>query len=258
MRCPPRGCCFPWGGPAENWLPGAPLRVLSLIFLPQENARLCLLAAATLRDDARLMMTAPDLKRALGSQGSRQLMAALLVLLALLAAAYWLRANLRQAQPLAPLAAAPATPLPSLVSASQLGRLLGASGSAATVAPGPLQRFMVVGVIAGASGRGVALISVDGQAPQPFAVGAELAPGFVVKSLGMRQVMLATSLQDPVSVTLPMPALEALPLRSSEPASLGARSPGQAPEAPLQTPAPGEPTPAARPAAASGAPSAPS
>jgi len=60
-------------------------------------------------------------------------------------------------------------------------------------------------VIAGASGRGVALVAVDGQPSRPFAVGAEVAPGLLLQRVAAREVVLAESMQGPAKLTLALP-----------------------------------------------------
>ncbi len=90
--------------------------------------------------------------------------------------------------------------------AEELASALG--GAAAAPEAAPAQRFKLLGVIAGASGRGVALIAVDGQPPRPFAVGTELAPGFVLQRLAAREVTLAASMQAAPLLRLPLPAWE--------------------------------------------------
>jgi general secretion pathway protein C len=93
-----------------------------------------------------------------------------------------------------------------------IARLLGGTPSAAALAA-PMavaslaSRFQLVGVVAGAtSGRGAAVISVDGRPARPFRVGTQVDEGVVLQSVRGRQAVLA-----PVSgsevVTLELPPL---------------------------------------------------
>lgn len=64
------------------------------------------------------------------------------------------------------------------------------------------ERFLLTGVIGGLAGQGVALIALDGQAAQPFAVGAQVAPGYVVHSVSDGRAMLAERTDLPVRLNL--------------------------------------------------------
>lgn len=117
---------------------------------------------------------------------------------------YWgLKLAVRPALVSAPVAA-PAPPLPD---AQALARLLGAgpAPAAPTVVAAPT-RFVLQGVLAGtASGGGAALIAVDNQPARPFRLGATVADGLVVKSLGRRQVRLGPVEGTEGAVTLEVP-----------------------------------------------------
>jgi general secretion pathway protein C len=135
----------------------------------------------------------------------RRSFTALLFGSALLCAGYWAQAalsawNAPVANPLpAPTAVAVGTP-------AELARVLGAAR--ATWADAALvlaERFRVIGVLASASGQGTALISVDKQPARPFRVGASVAPGFVLKAVTLREVLLLDSLQAELSLPLPDP-----------------------------------------------------
>ncbi len=54
-------------------------------------------------------------------------------------------------------------------------------------------RFQLLGVIAGGSGRGSALISVGGQPPKAFRVGQTVTEGVVLRRLQDRQAELGTT-----------------------------------------------------------------
>lgn len=68
-------------------------------------------------------------------------------------------------------------------------------------------QWHLLGVVAGASGKGSALLSVDGQAPKAFLPGQSVAPGWVLHSVGHRLARLAPEGQDTASVTLELPKL---------------------------------------------------
>ena len=68
-------------------------------------------------------------------------------------------------------------------------------------------QWNLLGVAAGASGKGSALLSVDGQAPKAFLPGQSVAPGWVLHSVGHRLARLAPEGQDTASVTLELPKL---------------------------------------------------
>lgn len=78
-----------------------------------------------------------------------------------------------------------------------------ASGNVANTA----HQWNLLGVVAGASGKGSALLSVDGQAPKAFLPGQSVAPGWVLHSVGHRLARLAPEGQDTASVTLELPKL---------------------------------------------------
>ncbi|MDO9278779.1 MAG: hypothetical protein Q7U05_09505 [Polaromonas sp.] len=113
-----------------------------------------------------------------------------------------------------------ATPAAVAVAAgtpAELSRVLGAprtmlAGSALS----PAERFRAIGVLANASGQGAALISVDKQAPRPFRVGASVAPGFILKAVKLREVLLEDSLQGELSLPLPDPATARLEERITD------------------------------------------
>jgi general secretion pathway protein C len=138
-------------------------------------------------------------------ESRRRWITALLLVTALLCAGYWMQAGLSAEKT----QAATAVPAPVLVvagTAAELARVLGAPRPAlAGAAMSPAERFRVVGVIASTSGQGTALMSIDKQMPRPFAVGANVAPGFVLKAVTPREVRLADSLLGAVTATLPLP-----------------------------------------------------
>jgi len=77
-------------------------------------------------------------------------------------------------------------------------------GNAASAAP----QWALWGVVAGASGKGSALLAVDGQAPKAYLPGQSVAPGWVLHSVGHRLARLAPEGQVEASVTLELPKLD--------------------------------------------------
>jgi len=69
-------------------------------------------------------------------------------------------------------------------------------------------QWSLLGVVAGASGKGSALLAVDGQPPKAFLSGQTVAPGWVLHSVGHRLARLAPSQQDTPTVTLELPKVE--------------------------------------------------
>jgi general secretion pathway protein C len=67
-------------------------------------------------------------------------------------------------------------------------------------------QFQLLGVIAGGSGAGSALISVGGQPPKAFKVGQTLTDGVVLQRLKARQAELGSTANGPVLWTLELPA----------------------------------------------------
>lgn len=95
-----------------------------------------------------------------------------------------------------------------------VARLLGAQAAAAPAPDAPpsapassLQgRFVLTGVVAGqASGRGAALLAVDGKPPRPYAVGARIDTGVVLQSVSARKAVLAADAKGPPLLTLELP-----------------------------------------------------
>jgi len=66
-------------------------------------------------------------------------------------------------------------------------------------------QWLLLGVVAGSSGRGSALLSVNGQPPKAYLPGQTVAPGWVLHSVGHRVARLSSSLQDTPTVVLDMP-----------------------------------------------------
>ncbi len=144
-------------------------------------------------------------------QGNWTVRGATFALWALVAASavYWgLKVLARPAPPVA-VAAAPRAAAP--VDPAAVGRLLGARApaQAAAVAPPSLaSRFALVGVVAGPSQRGAALIAVDGKPPRPFRVGTAVDEGLWLRAVQGRQAVLAASANGAAVLTLDMPPLQ--------------------------------------------------
>ena len=90
--------------------------------------------------------------------------------------------------------------------AQALGASVASDAAGGNVANSAHQ-WHLLGVVAGASGKGSALLSVDGQAPKAFLPGQSVAPGWVLHSVGHRLARLAPEGQDTASVTLELPKL---------------------------------------------------
>ena len=104
----------------------------------------------------------------------------------------------------APLAAAPGPQ----ADPSAVGRALGAVTDAPVAVVAAPTRFTLLGVVAGRSSGGTALIAVDGQPARPFRVGSTVVPGFVLESVSPRRVVLGTDgSSGGRSLTVEMPAL---------------------------------------------------
>jgi len=126
-------------------------------------------------------------------------------LLAAACVAYW-ALRLLAAPPGLAVAVPPPTAAPSEPAA--VARLLGAGATPATPAaeaPSLSSRFQLVGVAAGASRRGAALIAVDGKPAKPFRVGARVDEGLVLQAVGPRRATLGPAADGPAAFTLELP-----------------------------------------------------
>ncbi len=136
-----------------------------------------------------------------------RLVTCLLWALAAASAVYWgLRVGDSTQAVILPIATSPA--FTGDASARQVGmaRLLGAQPMApAAEGPGPAERFALLGVISSLAGQGAALISVDGRPARPFVVGAQIAPGYLLKAVGPREATLAENLLTPARLILSLP-----------------------------------------------------
>jgi general secretion pathway protein C len=157
--------------------------------------------------------------------------------------------------PAGPVAAVVAPAAAAVVDPERVARFLGAvpaAAAAATPVAPASSRFALVGVVAGVSQQGAALIAVDGKPAKPYRVGASVDGNLVLQSVGPRQATLAPAMDAPAAFTLEMPL---------RPGAGGAAAGGPAPTryagappTPMPAPVP-SPTPApaaANPAAAPG------
>jgi general secretion pathway protein C len=72
-------------------------------------------------------------------------------------------------------------------------------------------RFQLLGVVAGASGQGSALIALDGQPPRAFRVGQNVTDGVVLQSLGPKLAQLGVSAQGAALFSLSLPGTDKAP-----------------------------------------------
>jgi general secretion pathway protein C len=179
-----------------------------------------------------------------------RLLTALLWALAAASVVYWgSRLMGRGAAPRAPTALAQAPVGDPATRQAALARLLGAQPAAAAgPAPAAASRFVLSGVVATRqSGRGAVLVSVDGQPPRPLAVGAEIAPGFVVQEVSRREAIVSDGAQG--RIVLKLPAESEAWAAAPPPALPGApavqRTPIARPPAPLPAPTPPQAAPPA-------------
>jgi general secretion pathway protein C len=103
---------------------------------------------------------------------------------------------------LAPVAMAAEVP----VDPAALARLLGAAPpSAAAPAPGVASRFVLLGVVAGPSNKGAALIAVDGKPGRAYRVGSKIDEGVMLQAVEPRRARLAPDADAAPSLVLEMP-----------------------------------------------------
>lgn len=122
--------------------------------------------------------------------------------LAGLSVVYWgLRLSSPPSGPQAAVAPAPAV----VADGASVARLLGGGAVAPVVAAPSEGRMRLVGVLAGRqSGRGVALIALDGKPAKPYRVGATVDEGLVLQSVGSYEARLGAAHSGPAVITLEM------------------------------------------------------
>ena len=111
-------------------------------------------------------------------------------------------------KPLADSVAAPQAASAAVVQAADIAKVLGAASSDATPVDSSATvsvRLSLLGVALAAQGKAIALISLDGQAPKPFHVGATVSPGLVLQAVTPTQALLGTALKSPTLSTLDLP-----------------------------------------------------
>ena len=93
------------------------------------------------------------------------------------------------------------------VDSAAVARVLGAQPAVERVvaAPDAASRFHLLGVVADDTGRGAALIAVDGKPPRPYRVGATLAEGYVLQSLDARAVNIGGDRRGSAVFSLKLP-----------------------------------------------------
>jgi general secretion pathway protein C len=96
-------------------------------------------------------------------------------------------------------------------SSSHLARAWGVQAALPEVSIAQSSRFVLWGVVAGASGQGSALIAVDGQPPRPFRVGQTVTDGVVLQSLGPKQAQLGATAQGAALFSLSLPGTDKAP-----------------------------------------------
>lgn len=92
----------------------------------------------------------------------------------------------------------------SAPSSTRLHRALGAATVATVDAP-ETGRLQLLGVIAGTSGQGSALIAVDGQAPKAYRVGQAVGQGLVLQNLTPKGAQLGATVDGPRLQVLQLP-----------------------------------------------------
>ena len=112
-------------------------------------------------------------------------------------------------QPLAvSVASVEAAPMPVL-QASDIAKVLGASSAApasSTVDAAPAAvRMSLLGVAMAGKANAIAVISLDGQPPKPFHVGATVSPGLVLQAVTSTQALLGAAIKSPTQSTLELP-----------------------------------------------------
>ena len=111
-------------------------------------------------------------------------------------------------KPLADSVTAPQSAISVVVQAADIAKVLGDSSApaASSEASEPeALRLSLLGVAMAAKGNAIALISVDGQAPKPFHVGATVSAGLVLQAVNPTQALLGAALKSPTLSTLEIP-----------------------------------------------------
>ena len=127
--------------------------------------------------------------------------------LGLSAVAWGLALWSQDTQALAPSVAIARNDLP-VVQMADIAKVLGASTevtpTSVTEAPAAV-RMSLLGVAMAGKGNAIAVISLDGQPPKPFHVGATVSPGLVLQAVTSTQALLGSALKSPTLNTLELP-----------------------------------------------------
>jgi general secretion pathway protein C len=95
------------------------------------------------------------------------------------------------------------------VRAADIAKVLGASSAApapsSVAAATATVRMSLLGVAMAGKGNAIAVISLDGQPPKPFHVGATVSPGLVLQAVTSTQALLGEALKSPTLNTLELP-----------------------------------------------------
>lgn len=122
--------------------------------------------------------------------------------------AYWgLKAWGRPTSFAAPAVAQQTVSFNSQAIAQALGAGSALVTATATAAPAAISRYGLVGVVAGLTRAGAALISVDGQEAKPVRVGTLVDNDMVLESVSGRQAVLISSTNTAQKIILDMPML---------------------------------------------------
>jgi len=98
---------------------------------------------------------------------------------------------------------------PTTLDVNALARLLGGSATLVASDAGLGQgssRWQLIGVVAGTSGRGAALVAEDDKPAKAYQVGSRVADGLVLQSVAPRRAVLAASVHGPAVLTLELKA----------------------------------------------------
>ena len=114
---------------------------------------------------------------------------------------WWLHAPADQSVPAG--VVAERAPAPAQAHTPAVLRALGHTATVSEAAGDVQRRFVLLGVVAGASGQGAALLAVDGQPPQAFVQGQSVAQGWRVQSLSASGVRLGAAGLAPLELSLP-------------------------------------------------------
>jgi len=96
-----------------------------------------------------------------------------------------------------------------VVHAADIAKVLGTRTAAPVSSPVAAEpaavRMSLLGVAMAGKGSAIAVISLDGQPPKPFHVGAIVSPGLVLQAVTSTQALLGAALKSPTLSTLELP-----------------------------------------------------